>query len=155
MMIGECLAGALYIEDFIRMCHEVGFTDPRELLRSNIEVEDEELKLLLGEARFYSITYRCFKIPGLLETLCEDYGQIAIYRGGIQGHPHGYALDGHHFFETNRPLCVCGNTASMVSDTWLGKYFEIQGTRDVHYGRFDCAPPTPAVSPKDMYCCAP
>ena len=28
---GECLSGALYIEDFKRICHKVGFSDPRQL----------------------------------------------------------------------------------------------------------------------------
>ena len=40
------------------------------------QVTDPELKEVVGEARFYSITYRLFKLPGLLETLCEDYGQV-------------------------------------------------------------------------------
>ena len=35
---GECLSGALYIEDFKRICHDVGFADPREVSRDVIEV---------------------------------------------------------------------------------------------------------------------
>jgi arsenite methyltransferase len=31
----------------------------------------------IGRARFYSITYRTFKLP--LEDRCEDYGQVAFY----------------------------------------------------------------------------
>jgi len=38
VLFGECLGGALYVEDFIRICHDVGFTDPRELSRDVIEV---------------------------------------------------------------------------------------------------------------------
>ena len=40
---------------------------------------DPELKGLLGEARFFSITYRLFKLEGV-ETTCEDYGQAARYK---------------------------------------------------------------------------
>ena len=44
-----------------------------------MQVRDPELKGLLGEARFFSITYRLFKLEGV-ETTCEDYGQAARYK---------------------------------------------------------------------------
>jgi hypothetical protein len=50
------------------------------LTREEIIVKDPVLKQLCGAARFYSITYRCFKLPDQLETLCEDYGQVAYYQ---------------------------------------------------------------------------
>ena len=28
---GECIAGALYLQDFVRLCHAAGFADPREV----------------------------------------------------------------------------------------------------------------------------
>ena len=78
---------------------------------------------MLGEAKFYSLTYRLFKLPeGRLETLCEDYGQYAVYKGTIDGHPNAYSLDDHHRLEKGKPLLVCGNTASMLGETWLGKH---------------------------------
>lgn len=79
MLFGECLGGALYVEDFIRICHKVGFADPRELSRDVIEVTDPELAELVGDTTFYSITYRAFKVPGL-ESLCEDYGELSFHR---------------------------------------------------------------------------
>jgi arsenite methyltransferase len=36
-------------------------------------------------------------------------------------------------------MLVCGNTAAMVGDSWLGKHFSVVGSRDVHYGIFDCS----------------
>jgi len=42
------------------------------------------------------IGHRLFKVPGRLEDLCEDYGQVAVYKGTIPGHTHSYALDDHH-----------------------------------------------------------
>lgn len=140
VMLGECLGGALYIEDFKRICHKVGFTDPRELTREEIVVTDPDLKLLCTGATFYSITYRCFKLPQL-ETLCEDYGQVAFYKGTIADSPTFYALDDHHVFEAGRPMLVCGNTASMVSESWLATHFQVIGNRDVHFGLFDCSGP--------------
>jgi hypothetical protein len=92
------------------------------------QVTDPELKEVVGEANFYSITYRLFKLPGLLETLCEDYGQYAVYKGTIPGHKHAYWLDDHHRFEKGKPAIVCGNTAAMVGENgmcWLAKHFEV------------------------------
>ncbi len=130
----------MYIEDFKRICREVGFTDVRALSSNPIEVTDPVLKDVCGEAKFYSITYRCFKLEGRLETLCEDYGQVAIYKGTMPSAPNAYILDDHHKFETKRPVLVCGNSASMVSETWLGKHFTIIGDRSTHFGLFDCSP---------------
>lgn len=154
VLFGECLGGALYIEDFHRLCGRVGFTDPRRLSMSVIEVTDEALSELVGEAKFYSITYRCFKLPDRLESLCEDYGQVAVYQGTIAQHSSSYVLDDHHVFETNLPMRVCGNTASMVEESWLGKHFKVYGNRDTHYGLFDCgdAPAAPAA-PTASSCC--
>lgn len=59
VLVGECLGGALYHNDFLRLCHDVGFADPRLLESEEIIVEDRELALLCGEARFFSMTYRC------------------------------------------------------------------------------------------------
>jgi arsenite methyltransferase len=147
VLLGECLGGAMYIEDFKRLCVATGFTDPRVLAGHEIEVQDPELAELLGEAKFYSLTYRLFKLPpGRLETLCEDYGQFAYYNGTLEGSPNAYSLDDHHRFEKNKPMLVCGNTASMVGETWLGKHFTVVGDRDVHYGLFDCGPSPVASS---------
>ena len=94
---GECLAGAMYEQDFLRLCRSIGFTDPRVLHRSAELVRNEELEAKLGEARFFSVTYRLLKMPaGALETLCEDYGQVAVYRGSIPGSESAYQLDDHH-----------------------------------------------------------
>jgi arsenite methyltransferase len=125
------------VNDFVRLCHEVGFRDPRVVSQVEITIEDEELRDVVGNARFYSITYRLFKLNNL-ETLCEDYGQYAIYKGNIEGHKWKYELDDHHIFDTNKPMLVCGNTASMLNETWLHPYFEVVGDRQVHYGLFDC-----------------
>lgn len=141
---GECLAGALYIEDFKRICHQVGFTDPRQLSIDPITVNDPELAEICSNAKFYSITYRCFKLESL-ETLCEDFGQVAFYKGTIPTHSHSYALDDHHVFEKNRPMLVCGNSAAMVEESWLKPHFNVIGNREEHFGLFDCSSPAPAA----------
>eukprot|EP00200_Dunaliella_tertiolecta_P001860 CAMPEP_0202348770 /NCGR_PEP_ID=MMETSP1126-20121109/6548_1 /ASSEMBLY_ACC=CAM_ASM_000457 /TAXON_ID=3047 /ORGANISM="Dunaliella tertiolecta, Strain CCMP1320" /LENGTH=384 /DNA_ID=CAMNT_0048940485 /DNA_START=177 /DNA_END=1331 /DNA_ORIENTATION=+ len=150
VLLGECLGGALYINDFIRLARQVGFMDPRVLEQAEVDVNDAELREVLGEARFFSITYRLFKLPNRLEDLCEDYGQMAVYKGTIPGHTHAYVLDDHHKFVKNKPMLVCGNTASMVGESWLRSHFAVTGDRSVHFGQFDCSSaPLPSVKGGD------
>jgi len=141
---GECIAGAMYVEDFVREAVKAGFDDPRVLSKEEIVITDPSLKEVVGRARFFSITYRLFKLPGLLETKCEDYGQYAVYKGTIPGYPHHYDLDDHHTLEKGKPFLVCGNTAAMLGESgvsWLSPHFEIHGDRTTHYGLFDCGGP--------------
>lgn len=69
----------MYVNDFVREAAAAGFTQPRVLSLSEVTVDDPKLREVVGAARFYSITYRLFKLPGLLETTSEDYGQTATY----------------------------------------------------------------------------
>ncbi|PNU20992.1 methyltransferase type 11 [Geothermobacter hydrogeniphilus] len=136
---GECLAGALYIEDFRRLLVGLGCPDYRQVSNRRIELNNPELEARAGMIDFYSITVRAFKLA-CLEDICEDYGQVAIYRGTIEDHPHHFDLDDHHRLLTGKPLLVCGNTAAMLQQTRFAPHFEIVGDRSVHYGPFDCQP---------------
>ena len=138
VILGECLGGALYTEDFRRMMFEVGCSDFRSMGKTKIEVINQEISKQTGNIQFYSITIRAFKI--LLEDRCEDYGQVAYYLGSIPECPHRFALDDHHLFETNKPMLVCSNTADMISCTHYKKHFKIIGNKENHLGLFDCAP---------------
>jgi arsenite methyltransferase len=136
VLLGECLGGALYEEDFLRLARKAGFEDPRRLATTVIDVHVPDLQELLGDATFYSITFRLFKIPGRLESLCEDYGQACKYKGTIAGSKFSYKLDDHHVFETGKWYETCGNTAAMVGESWLSQHFEVNGDRSTHYGVF-------------------
>lgn len=149
VLVGECLGGALYIEDFRRMLRDLGCLDYRIVATSEVKVEDPELRVKLGDARFYSLTVRAFKL-NVLEDLCEDYGQQAVYLGTMCEHPDSFVLDDHHEFKTDQPAAVCGNTASMLSETRFGAHFRIIGDRSAHHGPFDCGPVVAGVSPS---CC--
>ena len=133
---GECLSGALYTEDFRRLMAKCGWADFRYTNVRNLDTDDEEIKNKVGFATFSSRTVRAFKLDDL-EDICEDYGQVAYYDGSIPGHPHFFELDDHHRFFTGKPMLVCGNTASMVSNTRYSKAFKVIGDRSVHYGAFD------------------
>lgn len=132
---GECLGGALYANDFVRFAIEAGFVEPRLVSSKEIEITDENIKKLVGKTKFYSLTYRLWKIDGL-DSVCEDYGQFAIYKGGIEHSEDEFQLDNNHLFEINRPEHVCKNTADMLSKTRYKPYFEIIGNTDIHFGEF-------------------
>ena len=132
---GECLSGTLYTEDFRRIMAKCGWADFRYTSIRNLDLDDE-IGEKLGFAIFSSRTVRAFKLDDL-EDICEDYGQVAYYDGSIPGYPHFFDLDDHHRFITGKPMLVCGNTASMLSNTRYGKTFKVIGDRSVHYGVFD------------------
>lgn len=136
---GECLAGAMYIEDFRRLLYSLGCPDYRVAAGRKISLENPEIESKVGMIDFYSMTIRAFKLSAL-EDICEDYGQVAVYQGTIPNHPHDFALDDHHRFITGKPMLVCGNTAAMIQETRFSRHFSVWGDRSVHYGPFDCAP---------------
>jgi SAM-dependent methyltransferase len=148
---GECLAGAMYVEDFRRLLRDVGCLDFRVTSRAPIRIDNEAIEAAIGMVEFESHTIRAFKLRDL-EDLCEDYGQVATYRGTLQGHPHAFEFDDHHRFVTSKPMLVCGNTAAMVGDTRYGRHFDIAGDRSRHHGAFDCAP-EPAGADAASGCC--
>ncbi len=71
MLYGECLGGALYWNDFLPMARRAGFLDPRLVTSHPIEIKNEAMQRKLGQAKFFSATYRLFKLDGL-EPACED-----------------------------------------------------------------------------------
>lgn len=138
ILYNECLGGALYWKDFERLARKVGFIDPRIVSKRIVDIHDKKLKEITENITFFSITYRLWKIQGL-EDACEDYGHIAIYRGGIKESPFKFVLDSSHVFEKDKPVRVCGNTALMLSKTRFAKYFHIIGDFSKHFGQFkDC-----------------
>ncbi len=152
VLLGECLGGAMYTEDFRRLMAEVGCKDHRTVSSTPISITDVAIQNKIGQAKFYSLTIRAFKLP--LEDRCEDYGQVAYYRGGHEESHQGFLLDDHHFFELNRPMLVCSNTADMVQKTRYAKYFEVIGHQETHFGLFDCGPsPADSVNSPAGACC--
>lgn len=151
VLVGECLAGAMYWEDFRRTMAALGVADVRVLRRSPVEIADPAILARTGPVRFESVTVRVFKLD--LEDRCEDYGQLAVYRGGLDECPRGFELDDHHFFEPGRPERVCGNTAAMLGETRYAPWFEIRGDRSRHFGLFDCEPVHPNAALAATGCC--
>ena len=136
---GECLAGAMYREDFRRLLRDLGCLDHRVLSSRRIALSSPEVEAAIGMVDFYSVTVRAFKLDSL-EDICEDYGQVAIYKGAIPEWPHFFDLDDHHRLVTHKPMLVCGNTAAMLQHTRYGAHFAVQGDRSIHFGPFNCSP---------------
>ena len=135
VVYGECLGGALYWADFLALAKSAGFKDPRLVTSRPLEITDADVSATVGAARFYSATYRLFKIDEL-EAACEDYGQAVIYKGGIPEAPHTFILDSHHAIEKGRIFPVCGNTWHMLSQSRFAPHFEFIGDFSTHFGIF-------------------
>jgi SAM-dependent methyltransferase len=136
VLYGECLGGALYWNDFLRLAHRHGFSDPRLVEDRPLTVTDPALAALVGSTGFHSATYRLFKLDGL-ETACEDYGQAVIYRGTVPEQPQVFVLDKHHAIAAGRVFPVCGNTWRMLHETRFRAHFEFIGDFSRHYGLFE------------------
>ena len=142
---GECIGGALYVEDFRRLMRKVGWEDFRYMSSSKAAVDNPEIEKLTGNTGFTSRTIRAMKLPDFLEDICEQYGQFIIYKGGIVGNEFAFDLDDHHHFEKDLPASVCGNTCAMIQETRFGKYFEVIGDRSQHFGPFEGCSTSPSV----------
>lgn len=135
VLYGECLGGALYWNDFLPIAKDAGFQDPRLITSQPIAITNDAVREKLGAAKFFSATYRLFKLEGL-EPACEDYGQAVIYRGSIAEQPEMFELDGHHYIERGKVFPVCGNTWRMLADTRFSPHFDFIGDFSTHYGIF-------------------
>jgi len=132
---GECLSGALYWNDFLNLSKKIGFRDPRLVSDTRITISNKNIEELCGHIKFFSATYRLFKIDDL-EPACEDYGQAVIYKGGIDNEHNVFKLDGHHLIEKGRVFPVCGNTFKMLKHTRFEPYFVFIGDQTTHFGIF-------------------
>lgn len=151
VLLGECLSGALYVEDFRRMLGQFGCADARCVSQAPIPLLDPAIEARIGMVAFRSMTMRAFRLE--LEDRCEDYGQIATYRGSAPALPHAFLLDDHHRFETGKPMRVCGNTFDMLAKSRFARHFDLHGDKVTHFGLFDCAPAAAGTDVASGSCC--
>jgi arsenite methyltransferase len=152
LLYGECLGGALYIEDFRRLLRSLNCQDYRIISQRPIELNNKEIAAKVGMINFSSATIRAFKLS-CLEDICENFGQVAWYNGTISDNPHYFTLDDHHTFFTGKPMLVCGNSTAMLQKTRFGRHFTVSGDRSVHFGAFPCGPSPDANSNSSGSCC--
>ena len=151
VILGECLGGAMYLEDFRRELANLGIPDYRVVSKRVLEIDDEEILKKAGMIDFYSMTVKAFKVD--LEDICENYGHVAYYKGTLDKHPHSYTLDDHHEFKTGMPVAVCGNTYNMLAQTRFKDHFKLEGDFSVHYGVFDCTSGASSTDDTDSGSC--
>lgn len=137
VLLGECLGGAMYSEDFRRILRFAGCLDYRVVKNNPLEIHDPEIHEKVGMIQFSSKTIRTFKSD--FEDICENYGHVVYYQGTIKDSPHEFILDDHHVFKAGLPEPVCGNTARMLSESRYGKHFKVDGDFSTHFGIFDCS----------------
>jgi len=135
VLYGECLSGALYWNDFENIAKRAGFADPRLVEDRVLTIENPEIEIKLAGIKFFSATYRLFKLDAL-EPACEDYGQSVVYKGTLEHAPEIFDLDKGHQIKVGEAVPVCGNTYRMLSETRFAKHFDFRGNFDVHHGIF-------------------
>lgn len=135
VLVGECLGGALYVEDFKQKMRDAGWPHFVFNVIDDMHVGDLVLETKLGFTTFTSRTVRAIKAEGLEETE-ENYGQSAVYNGGMPEMPRYFDFDVDTRFIKGKPLAVSGNTARMLEASRYGKYFTIS-PRGAHLGAFD------------------
>lgn len=147
-LVAECLGGALYEHDWLDTLRDAGFTDPRVVSRRVLRTEAKGLPIV-----FSSVVVRAFKFTAPpLDRRCEDYGQVATYRGTLDTSPARFVFDDHHVFEARRPALVCRNTARMLGETRLGGLFDVSAPVS-HFGLFRCGPPPVTGASASAPCC--
>lgn len=163
VLFGECLSGALYLEDFRRLMSSVGLGAWGVVEGRELDVENKEIAERVGQIKFYSLTVRAFKLleGEQAEDLPEDYGQIATYSGSLPSHSSSFTLDDSRVFTTNTPTPVDATTAAMLQCSRYSSAFAVTD-KGVHRGFFSQWPRLPASVPgawwsttleKEKSCC--
>ncbi|KAF4075269.1 hypothetical protein AMELA_G00232560 [Ameiurus melas] len=119
---GECLSGALWWEDLVRLAEEVGFCKPRLVTASFISVGNKELEKLLGDYKFVSATYRLFKLP----KRSEKERCLVMYDGNITGLEEKFEFDAQYTFKVNAVMEVDGDVANILKNTRFAEEFTFQ-----------------------------
>lgn len=111
MLIGEGIAGAAYLRDFMKLSKQTGFNDPRIVDWTRLSIASKMQDMVKG-LKMFSVTLRLFK-NDKLEDSCEDYGDVAVYRGGTDL-PEKIIFDKNLVFEKDVETPIDGNTAQIL-----------------------------------------
>ena len=134
---GECLSGAMYIEDFRRMLRDNGVETFYDVECDEVHIGDLRIATKLGCIGFYSHTVRAIKGVGL-EAREEDYGQTATYLGTMPENKRYFDLSSEVRLVKGRPVAISGNMAAMLSGSRYAKHFKITPAGQ-HRGAYDYA----------------
>jgi arsenite methyltransferase len=132
-LVGHCLGKAMYVQDFVSLMKNVGFSDIR-LVSSSAVTLSAETKAKMNGASAYSCVFRAFRLDHLDECL-EDYQETAVFHGASDVDNHIYRFDCHLQFPENVPVSMDGNTAEIIRHSRLSRYFDVTD-RKSHQGLF-------------------
>ncbi|KAJ3590972.1 hypothetical protein NHX12_008920, partial [Muraenolepis orangiensis] len=118
---GECISGALWWEDLLRLAEEVGFSPPRLVTVTAITVYNQEMKDILGDFKFLSATYRLFKVPRGVSRPCQ-----AVYNGGVTGMEDSFTFDSQYTFKVGEVVEVDGEVAGILTRSRFSDKFTMQ-----------------------------
>lgn len=135
VLVGECLGGALYLEDFRAKMNAAGFSNFLFDVVDEMHVSDLALQTKVGFMSFTSRTVRAIKCDGL-EPTEEDYGQYAVYNGGMPEMPRYFDFDQDMRFIKGKPKALSGNMARMLEASRYGRFFTVSKPK-AHRGPFD------------------
>lgn len=132
---GECLAGAMYIEDFRRMLLECNIRTFYDVSVEELYVGDFRLATKLGCAGFFSHTIRAIKSDSL-EDREEDFGQTATYLGTMPENSRYFDLTEDIRLIKGRPRAISSNMAAILTESRYAPHFEVTPKKR-HIGLFD------------------
>ena len=132
---GECLSGAMYIEDFRRMLADYGVKAFYDVAIEELHVGDFRIATKLGFATFYSHTVRAVKSCDM-EDREENYGQTATYLGTLPENPRYFDLTDEVRLIKDRPVAISGNMATLLTQSRYAPHFRVTA-RGEHVGLYD------------------
>ena len=132
---GECLSGAMYIEDFRAMLAENGVPTFYDVECDEVHIGDLRIATKLGCIGFYSHTVRAIKCEGL-EPREENYGQVATYLGTMPENKRYFDLSRDVRMIKGRPVAISGNMATMLQSSRYASHFTITPAKQ-HRGAYD------------------
>lgn len=133
---GECLSGALYIEDFRRILAKHGIATFYDVETEPLHVGDFQIETKLGCIGFASHTVRAIKCDGL-EDREENYGQTATYLGTLPENARYFDLTEDVRLIKGRPVAVSGNMAALLRASRYAPHFTVTGDTAHHVGAYD------------------
>jgi len=126
---GECISGALHWSTLHSLAKEVGFTKPYLVSCSPINIDRDDFKQILGDAKFCSATYRLFKLPVNHKKVS---GGKVIYNGEIPGHEDTFTFDYRTELRAGDPACLSGELVTVLNSSRLNGEFEFDpGMKEV------------------------
>ncbi|QDZ25749.1 S-adenosyl-L-methionine-dependent methyltransferase [Chloropicon primus] len=123
VLVGECLGGAMEVNQFLSMAKNAGFMTPLMVSKTPIEVHDKELAAILGDTKFDSITYRVFKIPEG-DRLGEEDSKTVSYNGSLELSEGAYKVSADLTLQAGERHKVSGDVATILCKSWIQRFFD-------------------------------